>query len=121
MIKKKAELPTETLFNFKGGDGSVTMEHFMDQKLANGMGRLFVKGTLSPGASVGLHKHDGDCELYYILEGEALVTDNGSEVVLGPGDVHFCPDGSSHALANSSPDNNLSYIAIILFTKQKES
>jgi mannose-6-phosphate isomerase-like protein (cupin superfamily) len=94
------------------------MEHFMDQAMARGAGRLFAKCTLPPGASVGLHKHEGDSEIYYILEGKALVNDNGEEVLLGPGDCNFCPDGSSHAIENIG-DSDISYIAVILFAKQK--
>ena len=33
-----------------------------------------------------------------MLKGQALVTDNGVESVLNPGDYHMCKDGDSHAL-----------------------
>ncbi|MDL2216293.1 cupin domain-containing protein [Desulfovibrio sp. OttesenSCG-928-M14] len=119
MIRRHAELKVDVHNEFRGGKGSVTLEHFMDQQMANGAGRLFAHSILAPGSSVGLHKHEGDCEVYYILEGKALVNDNGTETELGPGDINFCPDGGSHAIANIG-DTDLRYIAIILFTKQKE-
>lgn len=119
MIKRHAELKTDHQTEFRGGKGTVVLEHFMDQKMANGMGRLFCKIVIPPGASIGLHKHEGDCEIYYILDGKALVNDNGVEIELGPGDTNFCADGGSHSIENTGT-TDLSYIAIILFTRQKE-
>ncbi len=119
MICKHNELQRDVQQNFRGGKGSVTLEHFMDQQMARGAGRLFAQFIIPPGASVGLHKHEGDSEVYYILEGKALVSDNGTDVVLGPGDVNFCPDGGSHSIENIG-DTDLKYIAVILFTKQKD-
>lgn len=119
MIRKHAELQIDVHKEFRGGKGSVTLEHFMDLQMANGAGRLFAQTIIPPGSSVGLHKHEGDSEVYYILEGKALVNDNGTETELGAGDINFCPDGGSHAIENIG-DTDLRYIAIILFTEQKK-
>ena len=119
MIKRSSEIEGKVLTNFKDGIGDVTMYHFMTEKEANGAGRLFVKTVIEPGNSIGEHTHDGDVEAYYILKGKALVSDNGNEVVLEPGDCNFCPDGQSHSIKNVG-DDTLEYIAIILYTKQKE-
>ena len=119
MIKKHDQLEIAVHHEFRGGKGNVTFEHFMTREMANGAGRLFAKSILPPGASIGLHKHEGDCEVYYILEGKALVNDNGLDVELEPGDINFCPDGGSHAIENVG-DRDLVYIAMILFTKQQD-
>ena len=119
MIRRKSELKVDVHNEFRGGKGSITFEHFMDQQMANGAGRLFAKTIIPPGSSVGLHKHEGDSEVYFILDGKALVNDNGTEVELGPGDVNFCRDGESHGIENIGT-SDLEYIAIILFTKQKD-
>lgn len=119
MIKRHAELKRDPQKEFRGGKGTVVLEHFMDMQMANGAGRLFSKSILPPGASVGVHKHEGDFEVYYILEGKALVNDNGVEVELGPGDINYCADGDSHGIENIGA-TDLTYIAIILFTTQKE-
>lgn len=120
MIKRQAELKVDIHNEFRGGKGSVRFEHFMDQEMAKGAGRLFVKTTIPPGASVGVHKHEGDSEVYFILEGKALVNDNGTEVEIGPGDINFCQDGSTHGIENIGA-TDLVYIAVILFTKQKDA
>lgn len=120
MIRKHDQLKIDVQKEFRGGKGSVTLEHFMDNQMANGAGRLFALTTIPPGASVGFHKHEGDSEVYYILEGSALVNDNGTEVTLAPGDINFCPDGNSHSIENTG-STDLKYIAIILFTEQQKT
>jgi mannose-6-phosphate isomerase-like protein (cupin superfamily) len=119
VIQKHAELKTDVHKEFRGGKGQVFMEHFLDLHKSNGAGRLFSKTVIPPGASIGVHKHEGDCEVYYILKGEALLNDNGTEVKLGPGDVNLCRDGETHGIENIG-SGDLEYIAIILFTRQKE-
>jgi len=119
MIRKHSELKIDQLTDFRGGKGPLIMEHFMDQAMAMGAGRLFVRSVVPPGSSIGLHKHEGDSELYYILSGKALANDNGTLVEIGPGDTQFCPDGSSHGIENIGTED-LIYIAIILFTEQKK-
>lgn len=111
MILKHEQLKIDVQKEFRGGKGSVTLEHFMDIQMANGAGRLFALTTIPPGSSVGLHKHVGDSEVYYILEGKALVNDNGTEITIGPGDLNFCPDVNSHAIENIGT-KDLKYIAI---------
>jgi quercetin dioxygenase-like cupin family protein len=91
----------------------------MTEEEANGMGRLFVKTVIPPGHSIGEHTHEGDMEAYYILKGKALISDNKEEVILEAGDCNICPDGESHGIKNVG-DDDLEYIAIILYSKQKE-
>ena len=119
MIKRNAEIPGKVLTNFRDGVGDIAMFHFMDEKEAKGTGRLFAKTVIEPGNSIGMHTHEGDFEVYYILKGKALVNDNGNEVELEPGDCHICADGESHSIKSVGNDT-LEYIAIVLFTKQKE-
>ncbi len=85
-----------------------------DKNELNGKGRMFAKITLPPGSSVGWHEHVGDSEAYYILRGQALVNDNGTEVELAAGDVVLTSDGESHSIANNG-DQDLVFIALVLF------
>jgi len=119
LIKKSAEITGQVLTDFKGGVGDVTMFHFMNEKEAHGAGRLFVKSVLNPGNSIGSHTHNDETEAYYILKGKALVCDNGNDVVLEAGDCNICLDGQSHSIKNVG-DDVLEYMAIVLYTKQKE-
>ena len=119
MIKRNAEIQGKVLTNLRGGVGDVTLFHFLTEQEANGTGRLFVKIVIEPGNSIGTHTHDGDMEAYYILKGKGLLSDNGRDVILEPGDCNVCPDGQSHSVKNVG-EEALEFIAIVLYTKQKE-
>lgn len=119
MIKKSLEIKEEVLPEFKGGDGHISIFQFMSEKESNGAGRLFAKSVIPPGNSIGRHTHEGDQETYYILKGKALLTLNGEETILEPGDCTICIDGNTHSI-RSIGDVDLEYIAIILYTKQKD-
>ena len=118
MIKRKEDIQGNELTNFKGGTGYVTVFNFLTEQEARGAGRAFSKTVIEPGNSIGTHTHEGDMETYYILKGKALMSDNGNEVVLEPGDCQICPDGQSHFI-KSVGEEPLEYISLILYTKQK--
>ncbi len=59
---------------------------------------------LDPGASVGYHRHDGTEEVYFILSGEGLYTEDGEECRALPGDVFLCREGKSHGIINTGND-----------------
>ncbi|MBH5329053.1 cupin domain-containing protein [Eikenella sp. S3360] len=58
--------------------------------------------TLPPGASVGLHKHANNEDVYLIVEGRGVFTDsNGKETPVSAGDITMARPGQSHALKNT--------------------
>ena len=57
----------------------------------------------------------GTSEIYYIIEGDAIYNDNGTEVALHAGDTAICPDGSWHAIKNVS-DKPMRFLATIINT-----
>ena len=56
-------MPEESFPHFKNGDGSLEGKMFFD-----GTNRI-LHGRLTPGSSIGLHKHEGNCEIIYVLSG----------------------------------------------------
>jgi uncharacterized cupin superfamily protein len=54
------------------------------------------------GSSIPVHKHDQDEEIYFIFEGEGILTVDGKEVRVGPGAVAACRRKGSHGLTNTS-------------------
>ena len=119
MIKKKSEIQGKVVTNLRGGIGDITMFHFLTEQEAKGAGRLFAKTVIEPGNTIGVHKHEGEMETYYILKGQGLLSDDGADVILEPGDCQICPDGHTHSLKNVGEDP-LEFISIILYTKQKD-
>jgi len=117
MIKRLEEMKKDVHNEFFGGKGTLTNIHFLDKEDAAGAGRMFVKSMLTPGSSIGKHTHKGDFEVYYILKGLAQVDDNGEINTLNPGDSILTKNGSYHSIENIG-EENLEYIAIILFDKE---
>ncbi len=115
MICKSQDLSHAQVPNLKGGDGTITLTHLLDEQQACGVGRLFAVSTIPPGGSIGVHRHEGDFELYYFLSGHGDVLDNGTPGTVGPGDVMLCRDGDSHGIRNTG-DEPLRYLALILYT-----
>lgn len=60
--------------------------------------------TIHPGASIGVHPHDDNEEVYLILAGEGIATIDGREVRVHPGDVMVNHPGCSHGLRNESSE-----------------
>ena len=58
--------------------------------------------TLPVGASIGLHRHDSNEDVYIIVSGKGVFTDgNGKETAVGARDVTVARPGQSHALKNT--------------------
>lgn len=97
----------EALFpNFKGGEKALAAKMFFD-----GTNRI-MKGRLVPGASIGMHTHEGSCEVIFITRGSGCVIYDGERLELKAGDVHYCPEGHSHTLINES-DEDLEFSAVV--------
>ncbi len=120
MIRRNRDMLREHYEHVKGGEGCVDMVDILNPEELYGMGRFFGVTLIPPGASNGLHTHNGDFETYYILRGTAEVNDNGSIEVLGPGDMVQCRSGQSHAIKNIGQDM-LEYIAVILYDEKHPS
>ena len=63
------------------------------------------EATLEPGAwSSQRHWHEGEDELVVMLEGEAVLVEDGGRTVLRPGDIAVFPKGvpNAHHLVNES-------------------
>lgn len=92
--------------NFKGGNGCFETRMFTD---TNGK---MMRGHLEPGSSIGLHSHDGNSEIMFLLNGQGTVIYDDTTETLLPGQVHYCPMGHSHSLRNDS-DTPLDFFAVV--------
>ena len=104
MIIETGNLNTEYRDNMRGGDGRVKITHLVSENELCGKGRLFAQITLEPGCGIGYHTHDADSEIFHILEGCAIYSDNGSEKRVNAGDVLDCPKGEGHSIKNAGDD-----------------
>ena len=88
--------------NLKGGEGNTVLEGF---KPAQGLPthyRMYAEMVLNPGCSVGEHTHNGESEIYYVLEGSGELNDNGVIRTINKGDCAMCYDGEFHAIKNNT-------------------
>ena len=71
-----------------------------------GEGKLVGELTAEPGFSgPGPHRHGGQAELFYVLEGEFTFQVEGEEILLGPGMSIVIRPGTEHNFANDSPES----------------
>ena len=90
------EKPVE---GFKGGIGITNL-----RKFENELGKI-IMGRLEPGATIGLHTHETNSEVIYIISGTAdFIYDEGTEMV-GTGGCHYCPKGHSHSMINNGKED----------------
>lgn len=56
---------------------------------------------LPPGASIGVHRHGADEEIYLVLSGSGTMTRDGEEFAVGVGAVIVNRAGGEHGLRNT--------------------
>ncbi len=67
-------------------------------------GHLLQMVTIPPRTKQRLHLHREQTEVFYILEGEGLVSISRREFLAGPGDAFICSPGDTHSLWNQSDE-----------------
>ena len=106
MIIDFKTLPFEDLPHFKDGEGVFHVQMYWD-----GTTRI-MHAFLAPGASIGLHKHEGSCEILFLVQGEATLLEDGERKPLSAGQCTYCPEGHSHSLINTGNEDVELYAAV---------
>lgn len=99
-------IPIVHVLQMKGGEKEVATQRFQDE-----LGGI-LQGRLIPGASIGLHTHEENYEVIYILSGHGVMLCGGERELLGPGDCSYCPQGVSHSLVNNG-EEDLVFFAVL--------
>lgn len=106
MIIDFENMEVSVMPNFKGGEKATEAKMFVDDN------NRIMFGRLVPGASIGLHTHEGSSEVIFIQQGCGKVLYDGETETVKAGDVHYCPEGHEHSLINDS-DADLTYFAVV--------
>ena len=85
--------------HFKGGEGQAVVRKAVEDE----MGRVLTL-ELPAGSSIGLHTHEGNCEIIHVLSGSGVCHDDGQDVALRAGMTHYCPEGHSHGIDNDGAE-----------------
>lgn len=115
IYRKKNDLEVVPIENCMGGNGTVFMEKLLyapEEML--GKGRAYVRHTLNPGVSIGIHSHENEMETMVIISGKALHTINGQEQHLEAGDIIAAQPGDAHGIAQEGTEP-LVLIAQVLY------
>ena len=108
-----AELKVERVQEMCGGKGHVIIKHILGERELNGKCGQYAEVTIEPGCTLGYQEHHGESETYYILSGEGMYNDNGTNRPVKAGDVTFTPNGCGHALDNTGKED-LVFMALII-------
>lgn len=113
MIKKKNSQEIEKRENMRGGTGEVTIRHYLKPEEIKARTRLCAELVLPPGASIGVHDHIDEDEIYLIQKGKGVMTDGGKEITVGAGDAVLTGQGASHSVKNTG-SGDLVITAVII-------
>lgn len=103
MIIRAEGRKTEETLNMRGGEG-VVVRHVCALEQMPENAKLFQEIILNPGCSIGVHGHTGEYEIFYYMNGETTLNDNGTEQTMHPGDFSICNDGEIHSIANHTQE-----------------
>lgn len=91
---------------FKGGEKELCAKMYWD-----GTTRI-MRGLLIPGASIGKHRHEGNCEILFVVSGEGTIIDDGAPSPIKAGQCTYCPEGHTHSLVNTGTESLVFYAVV---------
>lgn len=112
MYVESKQMEIEIREKMRGGVGSVQITHITKQSLPENA-RLIARLELEPGASIGLHEHFEETEVFYFIQGEGTLNDNGEIRTVKAGDAVLTGDGTAHSIENTGC-KTLEFLAIII-------
>ena len=106
MLIEFEKIDQQVLNQFKGGTGEFCL-HAFDHPACR-----IMKGSLEPGASIGMHTHETNSEVIYILSGSGKVLYDDGQEMLSAGSCHYCPMGHAHSLMNTGSEK-MTFFAVV--------
>ncbi|MCL1830645.1 MAG: cupin domain-containing protein [Oscillospiraceae bacterium] len=114
MLKKNGSYEKVVNEKMRGGEGTVTIEHFLNQEEMYNKGRLFARITVAPNSSIGYHVHEGEMETFHIISGTAKISDNGVDIIANVGDTVLTKSMTGHSV-ECVGEEPLVMVALIVF------
>jgi mannose-6-phosphate isomerase-like protein (cupin superfamily) len=115
MIKKKNQQEIEIRENMRGGTGKVFIRHCFKPEEIKARTRLCAELRLPPGASIGIHDHVEEDEIYLVQKGTGIMTDGGKEFEVSVGDAILTGQGASHSVRNTGAEDLVITAVIIKY------
>jgi quercetin dioxygenase-like cupin family protein len=114
LIWRNDELKKEVFSRMHGGEGDIEILNIVKKEDLCGKARLIAKVTFGVGSSIGVHKHENEEEIFYILSGKGRLNIDGIDYEVKPGDSVITKSGSSHSFRNIHDKEKLVVLVVIL-------
>jgi len=88
------------------GEGEISFREVFNQEAFESKLAHLHETIVRPHSTIGYHLHKGNEEIYYLIEGEGIMTVDREERRVRPGDAIITHSGSKHGLVNNT-DNDL--------------
>lgn len=113
MIRHSAAMRLEKRENMRGGTGTVSITHLFEQAEFGAKVRLCSRLILPPGTGIGPHSHEKEDELFVVIRGTGIITENNTDTAVKAGDATLTGKGGSHSVRNAGIED-LEMLAIII-------
>lgn len=94
-IRKKVEILQQPFVNCHDGEGVLQCQSLLDG-LGSTKFAFMHCDDIKKGVSIGVHEHPNSEEIYYLISGKGVLTYDGVEYPMEPGDISLCNIGHSH-------------------------
>ncbi len=106
MILDFNKMQVTKLDNFKGGQKEMFTKMYADND------NKIMLSVLKAGASIGMHQHQTNSEIIFMIKGFAIVHFDNQEMMLREGQAFYCPKGHSHDLVNTTQEE-IMFFAVV--------
>lgn len=94
-IRKSSEIFPAEFEKCHDGNGTLLCHSLLDG--LGGTAFAFMHSdTMPAGVSIGVHTHDCNEEIYYLLSGKGVLTFDSEQIEMAAGDISLCTIGHSH-------------------------
>ena len=94
-----------TIIGLHGGVGATEWKGFMPAISMSACCESFATLRVTPGAAIGEHRHGEAEEVYFVVSGTGIVTQDGTAVEVVPGDLVMTKAGQPHGIANNDDED----------------
>ena len=94
-IRKDSEIEWLQFDECHEGNGVLNCKSLLDGLDSAKFGFMH-RDEMAKGVSIGVHEHKDSEEIYYLVSGKGVLTYDGKEYEMLPGDISLCNIGHSH-------------------------
>ena len=99
MLLNFNEMKEITMPGMNDGTGTMSAKLYMDEQ-----GKI-IPCSIHPGGSIGMHTHETNDDINYILSGTGKAVCDGIVESLSVGNCHICQKGSAHSIENTGEED----------------